>query len=75
MGLKYQELTSLNYLRIKRIRPECCMCGIYMFEHIQKPDVTNIWSRRSGCKTVYYCDDCKCDVFGGVRLRIERKGD
>ena len=73
MGIKYIKVTSKVYLRIKRIKPECCVCGIDILEHIQKPSVTNIWSRRSGCKTLYYCDGCKCDVFNGVKLKPKRK--
>lgn len=77
MGIKYIKITSRVYHQIKRIRPECCVCGIDIFEHIKKPSVINIWSRPSRgkrikqCSTLYYCDDCKCDVFNGVRLRKE----
>ena len=70
-----------NFVRFETHRPKCRQCGRDLWEYIQQ-EGTKVWGkgRGSGVARItsergarLYCDDCKKDLFEGVKLRKEFK--
>ena len=68
-----------NLKRFEIHRPECRNCEKDLYEYMQQKGA-KVWAKGRGSGVVritnehkgrLYCDDCKKDLFEGVKLRKE----
>ena len=68
-----------NFVRFETHRPRCRNCDRDLWEYIQQ-EGAKVWGQKGrtgfarivrGQKARLYCDDCKKDLFEGVKLRKE----